>query len=32
MLRWVLTHERWSTRRRDDITIDGLDACLPLLT
>jgi RimJ/RimL family protein N-acetyltransferase len=32
LLRWVLTRERWAERRRDDITIDGLDACLPLLT
>ena len=29
---WVLTRARWTPQRRDDITIDGLDACLPLLT
>jgi RimJ/RimL family protein N-acetyltransferase len=32
MLRWRLTRGRWAERRRDDITVDGLDACLPLLT
>lgn len=32
MQRWVLTRARWTPQRRDDITIDGLDACLPLLT
>jgi RimJ/RimL family protein N-acetyltransferase len=29
--RWVLTRTNWTPRRRDDITIDGLEACLPLL-
>jgi len=29
--RWVLTRARWEPRRRDDITVDGLDSCLPLL-
>jgi RimJ/RimL family protein N-acetyltransferase len=32
MLRWVLTRANWAPHRRDDITIDGLDACLSLLT
>jgi len=32
LLHWVLTRERWTERRRDDNTIDGLDGCLPLLT
>jgi RimJ/RimL family protein N-acetyltransferase len=32
MQRWVLTRARWAPRRRDDVTIEGLDACLPLLT
>jgi RimJ/RimL family protein N-acetyltransferase len=30
--RWVLTRAAWTPHRRDDISIDGLDACLPLLT
>jgi RimJ/RimL family protein N-acetyltransferase len=30
--RWVLTRARWTPSRRDDIRIEGLDACLPLLT
>lgn len=30
-LRFVLTRERWQARRRDDITIENLDPCLPLL-
>ena len=30
--RWVLTRAKWTPHRRDDITIEGLDACLPLLT
>ena len=30
--RWVLTRAQWTPHRRDDITIEGLDACLPLLT
>jgi hypothetical protein len=29
---WVLTRARWTPQRRDDIAIEGLDACLPLLT
>ena len=32
MQRWVLTRAKWTPHRRDDITIEGLDACLPLLT
>ena len=32
MQRWVLTRARWAAQRRADITIEGLDACLPLLT
>ena len=32
MQRWVLTRAQWTPHRRDDITIEGLDACLPLLT
>ncbi len=32
MQRWVLTRAKWAPQRRDDITIEGLDACLPLLT
>ena len=30
-LRFVLTRDRWEKARRDDITIEGLEACLPLL-
>jgi RimJ/RimL family protein N-acetyltransferase len=30
--RWLLTRANWMAHRRDDITIEGLDACLPLLT
>ena len=30
MLHYVLTRERWQERRRDDITIEGLEPCLPL--
>ena len=30
--RWVLTRAVWTPHRRDDIAIEGLDACLPLLT
>ncbi len=30
--RWVLTRAAWTPHRRPDITIEGLDACLPLLT
>ena len=29
--RWRLTRQRWSKRRRDDITLDGVDECLPVL-
>jgi RimJ/RimL family protein N-acetyltransferase len=29
--RWVLTRAQWTPSRRDDITIQGLDACRPLL-
>jgi RimJ/RimL family protein N-acetyltransferase len=29
---WVLTRATWTPHRRDDVTIEGLDACLPLLT
>jgi RimJ/RimL family protein N-acetyltransferase len=32
MQRWVLTRAKWAPQRRDDITIEGLHACLPLLT
>ena len=32
MQRWVLTRPKWTPHRRDDITIEGLDACQPLLT
>jgi len=32
MQRWVLTRAKWTPHRRDDITIEGLDDCLPLLT
>jgi RimJ/RimL family protein N-acetyltransferase len=28
---WVLTRARWTPQRRDDITIEGLDDCMPLL-
>lgn len=31
MQRWVLTRAKWAPHRRDDITVEGLDACLPLL-
>ena len=30
--RWVLTRERWEPQRRDDIRVEGLDACVPLLS
>jgi len=30
MLHFVLTRERWLQRRRDDITIEGLEPCLAL--
>jgi len=29
--RWVLRRATWETNRRDDIAVDGLDACVPLL-
>jgi RimJ/RimL family protein N-acetyltransferase len=32
MQRWVLTRSAWTPHRRDDITIEGLDSCLSLLT
>lgn len=28
---WKLTLERWSSRRRDDIRLTGVEACLPVL-
>ena len=28
---FVMTRGRWETIRRDDITIEGLEPCLPLL-
>ena len=31
MLRFRMTRARWEAVRRDDITIDGLDPCLPML-
>ena len=31
MLRFVLTRDDWLRIRRDEIAVDGLDACLPLL-
>ena len=31
MTRFLMTRDRWLQRRRDDITIDGLAPCLPLL-
>ena len=29
--RWLLTRTDWLPHRRDDITVEGLDACMPLL-
>jgi len=29
--RWLLTRQRWSERRRDDITLAGVGECLPVL-
>jgi RimJ/RimL family protein N-acetyltransferase len=29
--RWRLTRQRWSERRRDDITLAGVGECLPVL-
>ena len=31
MLSYVMTRSRWESRRRTDITIEGLDPCLPFL-
>ncbi len=31
MNRWILTSDAWAGNRRDDITIIGLEPCLPLL-
>jgi RimJ/RimL family protein N-acetyltransferase len=31
LLRFRMTRERWESVRRDDITIEGLEPCLPLL-
>ncbi len=31
MLRWRLTRERWESRRREDITLLGVEACRPVL-
>jgi hypothetical protein len=31
MARFRMTRARWLERRRDDIRIDGLEPCLPLL-
>jgi hypothetical protein len=31
MTRYLLTRERWSSRRRDDIAIGGLAPCLATL-
>ncbi|HET9443140.1 MAG TPA: GNAT family protein [Acidimicrobiales bacterium] len=30
MLSFVMTRERWESRRRDDIVVEGLEPCLPL--
>jgi RimJ/RimL family protein N-acetyltransferase len=32
MQRWLLTRATWTPSRRDDIAIEGLGECLPLLT
>ena len=32
MQRWVLRRANWTPHRRDDISVEGLDACLPMLT
>jgi RimJ/RimL family protein N-acetyltransferase len=29
--RWRMTRQRWAERRRDDITLVGVDECLPVL-
>jgi RimJ/RimL family protein N-acetyltransferase len=31
MLRWKLTRERWESRRREDITLVGVDPCRAVL-
>jgi hypothetical protein len=31
LVRWRLTGEQWSTRRRDDIELIGVAECLPVL-
>jgi RimJ/RimL family protein N-acetyltransferase len=31
MSRFIMTRERWLERRRDDIVVEGLERCLPLL-
>jgi RimJ/RimL family protein N-acetyltransferase len=31
MQRWVLSRARWAPQRRDDIALEGLDDCVPLL-
>lgn len=31
MARFLMTRERWRAHRRDDVTIEGLEPCLPLL-
>jgi RimJ/RimL family protein N-acetyltransferase len=31
MMKWIIGRERWLERRRDDITIEGLDPCRELL-
>lgn len=31
MLRYAMTREDWAARRRDDVTIEGLAPCLPVL-
>ena len=30
-LRFIMERSHWTTRRRDDITVEGLEACLPQL-
>jgi RimJ/RimL family protein N-acetyltransferase len=30
-LRFLMTRADWETRRRDDITVEGLEPCLPQL-
>jgi GNAT superfamily N-acetyltransferase len=31
MVRFLMTRQRWLERRRNDITVDGVEPCLPLL-